>query len=103
MKNSQNTRSSTSYKVTVKMIDGKVAPEDKAVLEAIKLDVKKWNSSVDSADKLRVQLKGRGPRAVYSAADFGGRRRCYDQGLPLKYATHADVYVYDMPSKTNWW
>ena len=40
----------------------------------------------------RIQLMARGPRSVPSAKDFGGRRRCYDQSLPHRYATHFDVY-----------
>ena len=86
---------STAYYATVKMIDGQVAPEDQAVLDGIKTVVKLNNTAFPFDKKKRVKLQGRGPRAAHSRADYNGRSRCYDQSLPLKYATHADVYVYD--------
>ena len=88
---------STAYYATVKMIDGQVAPEDQDTLDGIKMVVKLHNTAHQDCrgEQRRVKLQGRGPRAVHSRADYNGRSRCYDQSLPLKYATHADVYIYD--------
>jgi hypothetical protein len=47
-----------------------------------------------NADPIRVRLMPRGPRVGPSLKDFG-TRRSYDTYLPMKYATHYDVYVYD--------
>ena len=88
------TRTSTSYYATVKMINGKVAPEDQATLDGIKMVVKMGNTAFPFDTPKRVKLQGRGPRAAHSKADYGYSRG-YDQSLPLKYATHADIYVYD--------
>lgn len=93
MKNQNRT---TNYFATVKMIDGQVAPEDQATVDGIKMVVKLHNTAHQDCkgEQRRVKLQGRGPRSEHSARDYNGRRRCYDQSLPLKYATHADVYVY---------
>tara|TARA_B110000977_G_scaffold7854_1_gene10646 strand:+ start:1520 stop:1768 length:249 start_codon:yes stop_codon:yes gene_type:complete len=80
------TRTSTSYYATVKMINGKVAPEDQATLDGIKIVVKMNNEAFDTSNNKYVKLHGRGPR-------LGNRR--YNQSLPLKYAVTADVYVYN--------
>lgn len=86
-----------AYYTTVKMINGKVAPEDQGTLDGIKMVVRLGNEAFkDTAPRQRVKLQGRGPRSVHSASDYNGRRRCYDQSLPLKYATHCDVYVYNV-------
>ena len=47
-----------------------------------------------NADPIRVRLMPRGPRVGPSLKDFG-TRRSYDTYLPMRYATHYDVYVYD--------
>ncbi len=47
-----------------------------------------------NTDPIRVRLMPRGPRVGPSLKDFG-TRRSYDTYLPMKYATHYDVYVYD--------
>lgn len=91
MKNSER---SSAYYATVKMINGKVSPEDQATLDGIKMVVQMGNTAFPFETKKRVKLQGRGPRSEASATDYNGRRRCYDQSLPLRYATHADVYVY---------
>ena len=85
-----NNRTSIDYKMTVKMIDGKVHPNDAAMVSEIRALVKNHNSlyrkyKLDGAKY--VKLQGRGPRA------HNGRR--YNQGLPLPYAVTADVYVYN--------
>lgn len=41
-----------------------------------------------------VKCQGRGPRTSAALAD-AKRARAYDQSLPLKHATHMDVYVYE--------
>jgi len=81
------TRTSTSYYCTVKMTNGKVAPEDQATLDGIKMVVKLGNEAFGEFEpKKYVKLQARGPR-------LGNRR--YNQSLPLKYAVTADVYVYN--------
>lgn len=93
MKNQNRTQ---AYYTTVKMIDGQVAPEDQASLDGLKMVVKMHNTAHPLETSKYVKLQGRGPRAVHSEARYGkGRRRGYDQSLPLGLATHADVYVYN--------
>jgi hypothetical protein len=92
----KETNRSQAYFATVKMVGGQVAPEDQATLDGIKMVVKMHNTAHVDESRRRVKLQGRGPRSEHSAKDYNGRRRCYDQSLPLKYATHADVYVYSV-------
>lgn len=56
-------------------------------------ELRKQNNDID-ADPIRVRLMPRGPRVSPSLKDFG-TRRSYDTYLPMRYATHYDVYVYD--------
>jgi len=56
-------------------------------------ELQKQNNDID-ADPIRVRLMPRGPRVGPSLKDFG-TRRSYDTYLPMRYATHYDVYVYD--------
>ena len=80
------TRTDT-YRFTVRMINGKVHPEDQAAVDGLRTVVKLANTAFgDFERKKYVKLQGRGHR-------MGVRR--YNQSLPLKYATSADVYVYD--------
>jgi|TARA_B110000908_G_C9946219_1_gene310473 hypothetical protein len=75
-----------AYYATVKMINGKVAPEDQGIVDGIKMVVKMNNEAFDTANRKYVKLQARGPRrGVYA----------YNQSLPLKYAVTADVYVYN--------
>jgi hypothetical protein len=94
------TRTSTSYYATVKMIDGKVAPEDQAVLDGIKTVVKLSNSIGDAGPQ-RVKLQGRlgenNPNAwKYRVGSYrkGGYGNC--QSVRLADAQFADIYVYDV-------
>lgn len=41
-----------------------------------------------------VKCQGRGPRVLPSLRDGRGGRG-YDQSLPLRHATHMDVYIYE--------
>jgi len=83
-----------AYYATVKMVNGQVAKEDQAAVDSIKTTVSLSNKA-HPLNQQYVKLQGRGPRAVHSEAKYGkGRRRGYDQSLPLSLATHADVYVY---------
>ena len=76
-------RQSTSYRFTVKMVDGKPAPEDQAAVDGLRTVCKLSNTAYGTT--YYVKLQGRGHRrGVYR----------YNQSLPLKYATTADVYVY---------
>jgi len=98
MKFTSKNRTSTAYRFTVKMVDGQVAPEDQENLSELRALIKNSNSQFSRYSfykPQRVKLQGRGPRAEQSRRDYGGRSRVYDQGLPLKLATSADVYVYD--------
>lgn len=72
-------------------------------VKALKQNAKQYNdrrkelSQQDNdidADPIRVRLMPRGPRVGPSLKDFG-TRRSYDTYLPMRYATHYDVYVYD--------
>jgi hypothetical protein len=69
-------RHSTAYRFTVKMIDGKVAPEDQSSVNALRTG-KNSNEY--------VKLQGRGARPS----------RRYHQALPLSMSTSADVYIYN--------
>lgn len=92
----KNTSRSTAYYATVRMVNGKVDYRDQPILDGIKIVVKMNNEAFDTSNNKYVKLQGRGPRAVHSEARYGkGRRRGFDQSLPLGFATHADVYVYN--------
>ena len=43
--------------------------------------------------KFYVKCQGRGPRVAAALKD-GKHRRAYDSSLPLRHATHMDVYLY---------
>ena len=77
-------RHSTAYRFTVKMIDGKVAPEDQSSVNALRTG-KNSNEY--------VKLQGRGPRVEAAARDGQSKYR-YFSSLPLRHATHVDAYVY---------
>lgn len=97
MKITSQNRTSTSYRFTVKMVDGQIAPEDQEFVSELRALIKKTNaefSNYTSYKPQRVKLQGRGPRAAQSRRDYGYSTR-YDQSLPLGLATTADVYVYD--------
>ena len=76
-----------AYRFTVRMLDGKVHPEDQAAVDGLRTVVKLANTAFgDFEPKKYVKLQGRGHRrGVYR----------YNQSLPLPYATTADVYVYN--------
>ena len=96
MKITSQNRTSTAYRFTVKMVDGQIAPEDQEYVSELRALIKKSNSQFSrfsSYTPLRVKLQGRGPRAEQSRRDYGYSRG-YDQSLPLRFATTADVYVY---------
>lgn len=84
MKIKLQNRTSDSYYYTVEMKDGRPLGKDAEAVAELRRLVKQHNK-VCSAKKY-VKLQGRGPRrGVYS----------YNQSLPLRFATHADVYVYE--------
>lgn len=83
MKITSQNRSSTSYRMTVKMVNGQVAPEDAIAVAELRQLIKQNNTLFNS--KLYVKLQGRGPRPS----------RRYHQSLPLSMAATADVYVYE--------
>jgi len=55
---------------------------------------KKSGSGSQSYSQFYVKCQGRGPRTLPSLRDGRGGRG-YDQSLPLRHATHMDVYVYE--------
>jgi hypothetical protein len=92
-------RRSTSYIVTVKIINGQVALEDQRVVEIIKKTVKVSNTNYGTTYS-RVKLQGRlgenNPNAwKYRRGSWkiGGYGNC--QSVRLADAQYADVYVYD--------
>jgi len=88
-------RNSTSYQFTVRMVEGKPIAEDQAAVDGLRTVVKLNNTAFPDDKQRYVKLQGRGPR--------GHNGRMYNQGLPLPYATHADVYVYERNRYNNVW
>lgn len=72
-----------AYRFTVRMVNGKVHPEDQAAVDGLRTVVKLGNTAFDT--KQYVKLQGRGPRPS----------RRYHQSLPLSMAVTADIYVYN--------
>tara|TARA_B110000503_G_scaffold57388_1_gene91947 strand:+ start:283 stop:570 length:288 start_codon:yes stop_codon:yes gene_type:complete len=88
-----------AYYATVKMVNGKVAPEDQATVDGIKTVVQLSNSIGDARPQ-RVKLQGRlgenNPNAwKYRVGSYkkGGYGNC--QSVRLIDSAYADVYVYD--------
>jgi hypothetical protein len=79
------TNRTSAYRFTVQMKDGKPVGKDADLVQGLRTVVKLGNSAFSTQQY--VKLQGRGPRKV------NGRK--YFQSLPLQYATHADVYVYN--------
>lgn len=74
-----------NYFATIQLMDGKPATEsDKLLMEHLRSTVKKMNRLEKT--KHYVKLHGRGHR-------YGNQS--WAQELPLKYATSADVYIYE--------
>jgi hypothetical protein len=90
-------RYSSSYRFTVRMINGQVAPEDQAAVDGLRTVVKLGNLAYDNAPRY-VKLQGRlgenNPNAwKYRQRRNGGiygRAQC----VRLPDAATADVYVY---------
>ena len=49
---------------------------------------------INKLPRYYVKCQGRGPRTKPSILDGRGFRG-YDQSLPLRHATHMDVYIYE--------
>lgn len=79
-------RATDTYRMTVKMLNGEVAPEDRFYVKLLRESIAFVNNIEGTDIKQYVKLQGRGYRRGV---------RSYNQGLPLKYATSADVYVYE--------
>lgn len=95
MKFTSKNRNSTSYRMTVKMVNGKVAAKDAVAVQELRTLISNNNKMFGNYVKTQyVKLQGRGPRAEQSRRDFGYARG-YDQSLPLGLASTADVYVYN--------
>lgn len=52
------------------------------------------NNQIVKYPRFYVKCQGRGPRTLPSLRDGRGGRG-YDQSLPLRHATHMDVYIYE--------
>ena len=93
------TKRTSAYYATVKMINGKVAPQDQAIIDGIKVVVQLSNT-IGDAQPQRVKLQGRlgenNPNAwKYRRGSWskGGYGNC--QSIRLIDAAYADVYVYN--------
>lgn len=87
MKITAKNRTSSSYRFTVDIVDGKVASNDTAIVNDLKAVVKTINKAyknMGAKARYRVKLCGRGPRPSYR----------YQASLPLPMSKTADVYVY---------
>jgi hypothetical protein len=86
-----------AYRFTVRMIDGRVAPEDQAAVDGLRTVVKLGNAAYGST--LYVKLQGRLGKnnsnswkyRQYRNGGIYGRAQC----VRLADAAAADVYVYD--------
>jgi len=95
MKFTSKNRTSTSYRMTVKMVNGQVAPEDALAVQELRTLISNNNNGVYAwMPKQYVKLQGRGPRASVARRAYK-YPRAYDQSLPLPLAETADVYVYN--------
>lgn len=83
MKITSDHRTSTAYRFTVEMKDGKPVEKDAELVAHIRESVRLHNKC--SSDNKYVKLCGRGPRPS----------KGYHMSLPLSMANSADVYVYD--------
>lgn len=91
-------RTSTSYIATVKIVNGKVAPEDQATLESIKNTVKFCSNMCKQSKRIKLQgrLGENNPNAwkyrpgSYKLGGYGS-----SQSVRLPDAQRADVYVYN--------
>ena len=71
-------------------------PSDMHQLDNVRKMVSNMNKDLKSANKdyqFYVKCQGRGPRVLPSLRDGRGGRG-YDSFLPLRHATHMDVYIY---------
>jgi hypothetical protein len=90
------TRYSTSYRFTVRMVDGQVAPEDQAAVDGLRTVVKLGNIAFGAPRyvKLQGRLGQNNPNAwkyrSYRKGGIYGRAQC----VRLADAATADVYVY---------
>lgn len=94
------TRYSNSYRFTVRMVNGKVHPEDQAAVDGLRTVVKLANTAFgDFEPQKYVKLQGRlgqsNPNAwkyrQYRNGGIYGRAQC----VRLGDAATADVYVYN--------
>ena len=87
----------SAYRFTVRMINGKVAPEDQASVDGLRTVVKLGNSAFDTTQyvKLQGRLGQDNPSAwkyrQYRNGGIYGRAQC----VRLADAATADVYVYN--------
>jgi len=89
----------SAYRFTIRMIDGKVHPEDQASVDGLRTVVKLGNSAFSTTQYVKLQGRlGKGnPAAVkYRCRANGGTGTYYNhQAIRLADATTADVYVYN--------
>jgi hypothetical protein len=86
-----------SYRFTVRMINGQVAPEDRSAVDGLRTVVKLGNLAYETAPRY-VKLQGRLGQSNPNAWKYRGRRNggiYYNaQCVRLADAATADVYVY---------
>lgn len=93
------TRTSTSYRFTVRMVNGQVHPEDQAMVDGLRTVVKLNNTAFGDFERPKyVKLQGRLGKNNPNAWKYRLRRNggiygdC--QAIRLADAATADVYVY---------
>ena len=96
-------RYSDSYVMTAHVESAGDMLELETVRKAVKIvnrEQKRLERSYGYPDRINklpryyVKCQGRGPRTINARAD-GRRDRGYDMSLPLRHATHMDVYIYE--------
>ena len=91
-------RNSKNYVMTAHVGSAADMLELKNIQKAVKIMNKELrNNSRKSAlgsTQFYVKCQGRGPRVLPSLRDGSGGRG-YDSFLPLRHATHMDVYIYE--------
>jgi hypothetical protein len=92
----------SAYQFTVRMIDGKVAPEDQDKLDGLRTVVKLANEAFDLTKyvKLQGRLGEDNPNAWKYKIRRNGGIYGNHQCIRLFDAATADVYVYN---RRRWW
>jgi hypothetical protein len=88
------TNRTSAYRFTVRMIEGKVHPEDQAAVDGLRTVVKLGNTAFSTS--MYVKMQGRLGTNNPNAEKYGrGRQYHNHQAIRLTDASTADVYVYN--------